>query len=162
MTDNNKEYNCAYERVKFWMHNIMHHAVLVQHDDTKIRAWRDTGLRCMDFPIAPVDQALALMLMSKLNAITEGRLEIRQVAVSSAADDFITYTCDSQDVLHWFDSPGWWKDPGPTFSTALKRTTSNQKIISIYREQDWSAHDLAWCGNHDSAGSVTLLPQRDA
>ena len=162
-TDSSKEYNIAYGRMRFWFDEVMRDAVLISQDHDRLRAWHDTGHRYLDFPTAVVDQVVGLMLMSKLTAMTEGRLEIQQISVCSAADDYIRYICDQGDHLHWFEQPGWWNDPGPIYNSGSQQRKSG-KVIAMQRSHDWSTHDLAWNSEKTQKGSVTVLPgtQKDA
>lgn len=157
ITDRGSEYNIAYERMKFWFQDIMHSAVLIHQDDPKLQTWRDTGLACLDFPEKPLDQIMSLMLMSKLTAMVEGRLEISRIGVASAADDHVVYFCDHTDDLHWFAQPGWWQDPGPAHTTDARRGRRSGKVISISPVQDWKQHDLDWPLDTDSAGNVATI-----
>lgn len=159
-TDDSIEYNIAYERMKFWFQDIMHSAVLIHAGDPKLNTWQDTGLACLDFPEQPLDQVLTLMLMSKITAMSEGRLEILSVGVSSAADDGVVYFCDQEDHLHWFEEPGWWNDPGPAHTTRSRRGRGHGKVISINRSSDWKSHDLDWPSADNNMGNVSVLPVR--
>lgn len=159
--DTHHEYNCAYGRIKFWLQNIMQDSVLIEHTDQRIKSWRNVGLRCLDLPTTPVDQAIGFMLMSKLNAVTEGRISVQHLNVSSFADDNVTYYCDQTDSLHWFDATGWWNETAPSCSTPLGKATSTGKIIEIARNQDWKDHDLAWETSSVVTGNVSILPTRD-
>lgn len=161
ITESHQEYNIAYQRMKFWFLEIMQDSVLIEQDHEKINAWRDTGIRCLDFPICPVDQVIGLMLMSKLTAMVEGRIDILQITVSSPADDFVGYICDQHDVLHWFDQPGWWKDPSPKHSAGGKKTRNTGKIITIPRQGDWQEHGLEWNNGVVRSGNVSMLPTPD-
>lgn len=153
----NSDYNTAYDRIKFWFQDIMHGAVLINSADVRLQTWRDTGMTCLDFPENPVDQVLGLMLMSKLTAMVEHRLEILRVSVSSPADDYVTYLCDHVDDLHWFEQPGWWKDAGPTHTTDLRRGRKSGKVISLSPVQDWKQHDLDWCPVVDHVANVATV-----
>jgi len=159
-TSLSSDYNIAYERVKFWFHDVMHSAVLIHQEDPKLQTWRDTGMSCLDFPQNPVDQIVGLMLMSKLTAITEGRLEILRVGITSPSDDHVTYFCDREDHLHWFEEPGWWRDPRPIYCTQPRRSRGHGKVISINRDADWKDHDLDWPGADNNVGNVSVLPVR--
>lgn len=156
-TAHSEDYNIAYNRVKFWFLDIMHSAVLIHDADQKLHTWRDTGLACLDLPERPVDQVVGLMLMSKITAITEGRIEILRLGVSSPADDYVTYFCDHTDDLHWFEQPGWWRDPGPAHATDLRRGRKSGKVISLSPVQDWKQHDLDWCPATDHAANVATV-----
>lgn len=164
VTAYNQDYNIAYNRVKFWFHEIMHGAVLIHDADHKLHTWRDTGLACLDLPERPVDQIVGLMLMSKLTAITDGRIEILRVGVASPADDYVMYLCDHTDDLHWFEKPGWWRDPGPTHTTDARRGRKSGKVISISPIKDWKHHDLDWepvAENTANMATVTSFTKDD-
>lgn len=156
LTDQGRDYNIAYKRMKFWFQDIMHSAVLIHDADPKLQTWRDTGLACVDFPREPVDQIVGLMLMSKLTAMVEGRLEISRLSISSPADDYVTYFCDHTDDLHWFEQPGWWRDPGPTHSTNLNRGRKSGKVIAISPMKDWKQYDLDWGSDADTVNTATV------
>lgn len=138
------DYNTAYGRMKFWFQDIMHGAVLIHSDNPGLQTWRDTGMTCLDFPTNPVDQVMGFMLMAKLTAMVEHRLEILRVSVCSPADDYVTYLCDHVDDLHWFQQPGWWSDPGPAHCTASGGSRKSGKVIALNRSNGWQQHDLAW------------------
>jgi hypothetical protein len=155
----NHEYNIAYLRIKHWFHEIMQDSVLIESQDPRLQAWRSVDIRCMDFPVAPQDQSLSLMLMSKLSAITEDRITISQVAISSPRDDDVVYVCDQGDGLHWFDEVGWWQDPGPVHATDVRRGRKSLKVISMPRTQDWAQHGLDWSDStDDDTVTATITP----
>jgi hypothetical protein len=160
-TENMVEYNVAYQRLKYWFQDIMQDSVLIESTSPRSQAWRDSGMRCIDFPIYPIDQVIGLMLMRKLTAIVEGRIDVLQISVSSPADDFVNYLCDQGDDLHWFESPGWWSDPRPISSTGGQKSRASGKVISISRTSDWKDHDLDWANTTVVSGNVSVLPGSD-
>lgn len=161
VTQDMSEYNVAYQRIKHWFLFVMQDAVLLETASPRATAWRDSGMRCMDFPVYPIDQVVGLMLMRKLGAITEGRIDILQIAVSSPADDWVHYLCDQSDDLHWFETPGWWSDPRPISATGKHKGRTSGKVISISRTNDWKDHDLDWHSSGSSSGNVSVLPGKD-
>lgn len=161
MSEDPKQYNIAYERMKLWFSSIMQDSVLIDHNTKRSTAWKDTGMRCIDFPIYPVDQVIGLMLMSKLSAITEGRVVIQQIGISSAADDFVMYFCDEHDDLCWFESAGWWNDSRPIYCNTSNRSRSAGKVISLSRIDDWKNHGLDWNLDDTACGNVSVMPGFD-
>lgn len=157
----NRGYNTAYSRMKFWFNDIMQDSILISHDHAQLSVWRHTGMRTIEFPTEPLDQVIGLMLMSKLNAMTEGRLEISQVSVTSMADDFVTYFCDHGDHLHWFDEPGWWRDSSPNHAMTPRRNRTSGKVIAMSRTQDWKNHDLDWGTVPGNINNISVLANRD-
>jgi hypothetical protein len=157
-TSNTREYNLAYGRVSCWFSEIMQDSVLIEKDHDKFSVWKSTGLRCMDFPIAPMDQVLGLMLMSKLRAITEGRIDIEKIRLCSPADDHIIYICDQGDDLHWFEKTGWWNDSSPMYTNHVKKNTNAGKVISLSRSAGWDEFSLGWPEIENSTGNISILP----
>jgi transcriptional regulator CtsR len=78
-TNDHREQNVAYERVKYWIHNVLDHSVLIQQDSELLPAFLATGQRVITVSEAPVDQIIGIMLYSKLNAIDEERLIVVDV-----------------------------------------------------------------------------------
>jgi hypothetical protein len=151
------EYNIAYMRIKHWFYEIMQGAVLIDHGDSRRQAWANTGMRCMDFPTEPFDQVLGMMLMSKLEAITQQRIIVLQTAITSSRDDYVYYVCDHGDGLHWFEKPGWWNDAGPVHCYPDKNKAKSGKVISLVRIQDWKQHDLDWDHAHNITGDLVKI-----
>jgi hypothetical protein len=156
-TESAKEYNTAYERIRFWFHNIMQDCVLISVDDPRLEIWKATQLRCLCLPLSPGEHALAMMLMAKLTAITEGTMSIERVSVACAENDHVWYHCTGDEYLHWFDDAGWWTDTRPVYATETRPATSKNKVIALSRTSDWKAHDLDWAGPADATGSVSLI-----
>lgn len=161
-TIDRSDYNVAYSRLKFWINQIMQDSVLCELHDPRMPALTSVGLRCLDFPVDPIDQVVGMMLMAKLTAICENKFNIQQLAISSIADDFVWYICDKQDDLHWFESPGWWNDTGSAYNTTRKKPKNTGKVIAISRISNWKDHDLDWNTNAGTMGNVSVLPGPDA
>lgn len=157
----NRDHNTAYSRMKFWFTDIMQDSMLLSNDHEQLSAWRHTGMRTIEFPTKPVDQVIGLMLMSKLNAMAEGRLEVSQVSVTSLADDLVTYFCDHGDHLHWFEEEGWWRDSSPNHAMTLRRNRSSGKVIAMSRANDWKNHDLDWGTVPTNTNNISVLASRN-
>jgi hypothetical protein len=108
-----------------------------------------------------LDQVVGLMLMSKLTAITEQRLQILQVSICSPQDDFVSYLCDQGDSLHWFEDAGWWNDHGPAHCTHPRRPKNYGKVIAISRSNDWKDHGLDWARSSGTTDNVSVLSSRE-
>jgi hypothetical protein len=160
-SENSQDYNVAYERIKFWFHDVMDQCVLVENHDPRIKTWQDTGLKCLIFPIEPMDQTLGMMLMSKLTSIVEERISIQRISISSPADDFVCYWCHSDDGLHWFEDPGWWNNSSPMYNDNAGHKKKTDKVISLSRTTDWKQYDLEWPLEQDKTGNVALISSFD-
>lgn len=155
-TDNN-QYNIAYQRLQFWFHNIMNDCVLIKSDHALLNHWRCTNARCLEMPTDVVDQTVGMMLMKKTTSITESRINILNLMISSPADDYLGYRIDMEDHLHWFEEPGWWQDSRPNYVAKAAYQTAAKKIIQMPRNDDWKDHDLDWVQLLSKNCKVTLL-----
>lgn len=153
----NNKYNIAYRRMQHWFYEIMHQSTLIEFCDPRAKIWRETGMRCIEFPTAPCDQVLGMMLMSKLEAITEQYMTVLQVTLCSPADDFISYICDHGDHLSWFEKSGWWQHNGPGYSDEVQHPRRSDKVISLSRAQDWKQYNLDWHAHDDNSDHVADL-----
>ena len=74
------EQNIALERIKYYLSECLEHSVIVHEDDEDvIEKYLDAGLKVCTIPEQPYDQVVGIMLMLKLNSITEDRLVITDI-----------------------------------------------------------------------------------
>jgi len=147
-TQDNQEHNVAYGRMKFWFHEVMESSVLISQDSNMIKSWQDTGARVLIFPEDPVDQLVGMMIYAKITAITQGKLMVDQISISSPLDDDVIYHHYAEETLGPFENPGWWSDAKPTWQ--IKSNRGKGKVISLDRAPDWKDHDLDWDTNHNT------------
>lgn len=138
------DHNMAYARIKYWITEVLQDSILISHDNPKLNSWQSTDARCLVLPEDPADQLVGIMLSSKLDAITEGRLVIQEITVHSDIDDDVIYYHSCDDDLGPFTQPGWWQDPGPGHTTSTVRKRSNNKVISLNRKKEWKDLGLNW------------------
>ena len=142
VSDDLAQQNIAYERMKFWFHDVMEGAVLMAQNDKKLEQWHNMGARIMTLPDAPVDQLVGIMLCSKLNAIMEDRIVVTDVELWSRAGDSMSY------LHNWKENPGplgesgWWTDARPIWN--LSRAANQDKVVSLDLGNDWKQHELDW------------------
>lgn len=141
-TDNSHEQNIAFERIKYWLFDVLEHSVLIRQDSDRIALYQATGQRVIALPVDPIDPVLAMMLMSKFSAITEGRMIITDVAVSSEQGGHVQYLQALEEDSMEFGEPGWWLDPRPVWRDKTRRGTG--KIVNLDRMPEWAEIDLAW------------------
>ena len=142
LAEDNHQHNVAYQRMKFWMHDIMDSCVLISQDNPDIKSWQETGSRILIMPEDPVDQLVGIMLYSKLSAITEPHIMIDQVSVASPLDDDVIYHHYSDEDLGPFTQSGWWNDPRPVWQSKIPR--GKGKVINLARAAEWKDHELDW------------------
>lgn len=138
-----EQQNIAYDRMSYWIDQVLQDAVLIGSDSAVLDAYRATGQRLIVFPQDPVDQVVGAMLYLKLNAITEDRLAITGVELASSYGDDVVYLHYAGEEVGLLSNTGWWTDLRPFWSDTKKRKAVN-KVISMDRMPEWSELGLAW------------------
>lgn len=154
-------YNIAYDRIKFWIMDIMQDSVLISQNHTQLSQWQSTGNRCIVFPQDPVDQIVGAMMFTKLNSITEQNLEINGLSISSAFDDDICYLFEAGEVYDIPDMPAWWTDGRPMFTAIDTHRTGTKKVINLSRARDWKTHGLDWDAQEKSSSAIVTSFVKD-
>lgn len=150
------QHNIAYERMNYWINEVLHESVLIGADSEKLDAYRSTGQRMIVFPQGPVDQLVGVMLYLKLNAIAEGRMIVTDVELSSAFGDDVVYLHNSAEDIGSVSLEGWWTDPKPHWADVKKKKSSN-KVISLDRMPEWSDLELQWEEHSDNENNTVVF-----
>jgi hypothetical protein len=143
----------ATARIDWFMYNELADAVFVdQADGDRNSILAMLGMNVVTLPGPPVDQMIGIMLMCKLNAIVEGRIEILETAVTSDYSRNLCYIHLSSHTVGPFDQPGWWHDANTVHNNVVvEDATDNVVKVTV---NPWLEHDLAWsstAGSNDSA-----------
>lgn len=154
-TSDHREQNVAYERVKYWIHNVLDHSVFIQQDSELLPAFLATGQRVITVTEAPVDQIIGIMLYSKLNAIVEERLIITDIELQSVLGDGMIYLHNEHESVGPFANDGWWQDPRPVYNDVAQRARGN-KVVTLGRSQEWKDLDLDWEENDEESNTVVF------
>ena len=154
------EHSVAYERMEHWFQNVMQDSVLISAEDPKLRAFGATGQRILIFPEDPVDQLVGIMLCIKLNSITEGRLVITDVDLSSINGEEMIYRHNHSESTGPMSAPGWWQDPRPTWMLAGKRSSAT-KVVSLSRSPEWHSTNLEWPNRAAAPESAVVFADFD-
>ena len=134
--------NVALERIKWFVYAELEDAVFVnQQQKERAELMSMMGINVTLLPEEPVDQVVGMMLFYKLNAITEGRLLITDLAISSAANDGITYMHNEEDHPGPYAIDGWWSNPGCQHETY--DDSSVEKIVKV-STRGWHEAGLDW------------------
>ena len=143
VTDNHFQQNIAYERMKYWTDAVMTNAVFINQESEMVDAFRATGQRVMTLPADPIDQIIGMMLYLKLNAITENRIVVTDVELSSSQGDHMTYIHSVGESVGPFESEGWWLESNLAY-TNLPRARTKNKVVNLVRFPDWTDVGLGW------------------
>lgn len=156
-TDDHHEQNIAFERVKYWLFDVLEHSVLINQDHPKIAALQATGQKVIAMPGDPIDPVIAMMLFAKITAITEARMEFTEIAVSSDQGHHVQYLQAADEDLTMFEESGWWRDPGPVWSSAKPKRSN--KIVNLDRVPEWGELKLSWTDTADKADGHVVFAE---
>jgi hypothetical protein len=155
-TDDQEVQNLAYNRMNYWIQDVMQDAVLLPQQSDLVAAFQSTGQRVITLPGEPVDQLVGMMLYCKLNAIMDHQMIITELAISSDVGDDIAYCHDQTEDLGPFAHEGWWSDTKPLWTDTKSRRSKNN-VIAINRIPEWKDLDLEWNLSKETARSDVLF-----
>jgi hypothetical protein len=102
--------NIALDRIKYFIYHEIESSIFINSADTERCAkFIDAGLKITTIPDEPVDQLIGIMLYYKLAAITEERLIIDEIEISSSLGDGLVYMHGEHENVDELAVPDWWK-----------------------------------------------------
>lgn len=134
--------NIALERVEFMIKECFYSTVFVNQTETDaIQKYINAGMTVCTLPEDPYDQVIGIMLMVKLNAITEGRLVITDISIESNMSDGVSCLYSLEEPLGPFMLKGWWTDSSYCITDEVK----SKKIVKLSKtKNDWADVQLSW------------------
>lgn len=144
-TESIREQNIALERIKYYIAECLEHSIFISDSDTSaIDKFLDADLKVCTLPEEPYDQIVGIMLLTKLNAITEGRLVATDISISSRMSDGVICHHDMDENLGPFRLAGWWNDSS-TKITTYSTKSKGKKVVKLAKPaQEWEELDLGW------------------
>ena len=146
-TESIREQNVAMERIKHFLNECLENGIFVQDTEHKvIEKYNSCGFKVCTVPEEPYDQIITLLLLIKLNSITEGRLIITDITLGSRVSDEVKFICDIESPRGPLESPGWWTDSGTSISDPIKKSVRKDKIVKLFKTPttDWVEYNLIW------------------
>jgi hypothetical protein len=138
-TENQREQVIAIERANYFLHNYVASSVFVQDTEKKaIDNYAKAGISTLVLPEEPYDQIIGIILLSKLNAIMEGKLIITDIVFMSTLAADIKFHTPAEEVVE-FAGKNWWNDS----STRTKNINKKDKIVA-FNENEWTEIGLTW------------------
>lgn len=163
VSEHSDQQNIAYDRMKFWMYEVLQDSILISDRSERLVAWGATDARILALPEEPVDQIVGIMLYLKLNAIMENRMVVTRVSLASAEGDNTYYIHNHGEGLGALGDSGWWADSRPCW--ILPQTHRDHgKIVTLDRVPEWVDHDLGWADDHQDKKDTVVFAdfRRDA
>jgi hypothetical protein len=144
-TDSIKEQNIAMDRIKYFLNECLEYSIFVQDSEkAMIEKYQAADLKVCTVPEAPYDQIISVLILQKLNAITEGRLIISDITFVSELSDGVAFLYDLDTVNE--TSPfrsGWWTEANTKISNM--NPNKKEKIVRLSKvKNDWSFIGLDW------------------
>ena len=151
VTGDSKEQNIAMSRINYMIEDCFQNCVFVHQTETAvIEKYIAANLKVSTTPDEPYDQLLAILLLTKLNIITEGRLLITDITLSSGLSDGIEFLY-SPALEHTPLTTGisnWWNELNTKIVDFPKRETKKEKIVKLVKKtNDWAHLNLEWQEN---------------
>jgi hypothetical protein len=139
--------NIALDRIKHLFSSELDNCIFV-HETNKIVIdnYNKAGLKVCTLPEEPYDQIITLLLLIKLNSITEGRLVITDMTLGSRISDDVKFICDIESPRGPLEASGWWTDSGTSIADPIKKSVKKDKIVKLFKtpSTDWAEYNLVW------------------
>ena len=104
LTDNPYEQSVALERMKYFIDEVVTNSIFIEASDKKaIDTFAGLGIKVGVLPLDPYDQALAIALLLKMNAITEDKMNITHITFKSQLSDDVEYLIDIEDEFEPYE-----------------------------------------------------------
>lgn len=162
MTNDIEKQNIALNRIDFVIQESLNSCVFIDVHDTKhIDLYSKTPIKVCPLPEEPHEQLIALVLLNKINAITENQLLLLEIGITSLSADGITYyitSDENNDLQNLHDV--WWNDPGPLIGLT-PRKIKKEKVVQMKKEPnvDWVSLGLSWKKEIKSdKGEIVFIP----
>jgi hypothetical protein len=148
-TENIREQNISLERVKFFIRENIESAVFVEEKNkTVIDSFVDAGIKVCALPEEPYDQIIGIMLLCKLNAIMEDRMELSDISITSWMSDGVTCNHSIDESMGPFVDSGWWNDNTPRAYVSKSNATKSKKLVKLVKSMySWDEVYLGWGEN---------------
>jgi hypothetical protein len=141
-----KEQNIAMDRISYFLNECLNNSVFVEYGDKKaIEKYLQADIKVCTLPEEPYDQIITILLLLKLNAITEGKLHVNNISLRSGLSDDVKFIYDVDTASnHPFSNKAWWTECTTTMAD-LTKSTKKDKIVKLIKQHcDWSSVGLDW------------------
>lgn len=148
-TDDHEHINIAMDRIKMFVHSELADTVFInQADAERAQVLELLGINITTLPEEPIDQIIGLMLYTKLSAVTEGRVVIETLDISSLLGDNVAYLYEMGDNIGPFAAAGWWTQ-ADTSHNSIEPVEIEQNVVKV-PSTGWHKYNLNW---NDSSAS---------
>lgn len=141
-----KEQNVAMERIHYFLQESLSNSIFVQDSEKKvIEKYTQADIKVCTLPEEPYDQIITLLLLLKLNAITEGKLIVTEISLMSGLSDDVKFVYNTETAMHHpFGNKGWWADYSTSISDSVKTNKKDKIVRLVKNNSDWAMVGLDW------------------
>jgi hypothetical protein len=144
-SENILEQNIALDRVKYFFIEKLDNALFINEAETDtIEKFVDTGMKVLLLPEEPYDQIVGILLLTKMNAITESRLVVTDIVITSRMSDGVSYMHSVDENSGPFMLKGWWADSGPNTTTRILKGKTKKVVKLTKTISSWEDISLGW------------------
>jgi hypothetical protein len=157
-----REQNIAMDRIKYFLQECLANSVFVHDTEKKVaEKYTQAGIKVCTLPEEPYDQIICLLLLLKLNSITEGRLSITDISLVSELSDDVKFNYSIEETESQpYGTEGWWAEPSTTISDSPK-VNKKDKIVKLVKHSDWSIVDLDWKEKPNKSTEIIFTSELD-
>lgn len=143
---NVREQNIALDRVNHLFDKALESTIFIDETDTEmIQKYMDADLKICTLPELPYDQVIGIMLLLKINAITDGRLTVTDIAITSKLSDGVNCHHSVEETVGPFVKEGWWNESSLKVNNLTKNTNKSKKVVKLVKSSStWDDLFLGW------------------
>jgi hypothetical protein len=148
--------NIALDRIKYFIYRELDSTIFINSaDEVQCKLYIDAGIKITTIPEEPIDQLVGIMLFNKLSAITEDRLIIDEIELSSTLGDGIIYIHSQEENVDDLAIPEWWSTSDLIHCDATLLDTD--EIVTLANLTIWRDLELEWPDNDDTTNENTVV-----
>jgi hypothetical protein len=160
-TESIPEQNIAMDRISYFLSESLESCVFVKSTEKKvIEKYVAADLKVSTLPEEPYDQIISILLLTKLNAITEKRLIITDIRITTKLSDGVSFLYDNEDSAGPFEQMGWWHESGTSISDLHKVQNKKDKIVKLVNKtHDWNDPLLMWQEKNIKSSEIVFMTE---
>ena len=144
-SDSIREQNIALERIKYFLTYCLDGSVLINLSETlAIEKYTEANMKVCTLPEEPHDQIIGIMLLSKINAIAEGKMVATHITLGSRMSDGVMFMHDIEESAGPFNALGWWNNNSTKISEIISNKKNKKILKAINTNESWEDIYLMW------------------
>lgn len=142
-TDCANEQQIAMDRIEHYLKCIFNDCVFVNWTEhTAINGYKNAGMRVCEIPEEPWDQIIAMIVLTKLNAVMENRIRITDMVLSSVMSEGVRYSIVHEEAENVLAGENWWNKSSLAISN--ENAYPNENVVKLFHEDEWISLGLSW------------------